>query len=335
VFVPGDFATIQAAIDAAPADSMRIVKLGAGTYPGPVAFNGKPVVLRGAGAAATRVSGTGGQSISVIRLEGEPAIAAVESLTVSGGTTGTNPPGTTFFFGGGIYALNSAARLRNCVLEGNRAGFGGGAYFRNCNGMVMSTQVRGNTTTTDGGGIQVFQGEMRLIDVAVEDNLCNSRGGGLHLVQGRQELLRVTVTGNRSSNIMGGVSWFAQGSPTSELTMTDCTVTGNSADIAQGGIGISESAGMVPALTLAGSTVCDNLPRPNIAGRWSDGGGNDVCDCPNDFNVDGQVNGADLSLVLSNWGPCTGPCPYDLNGDGVINGSDLASVLSSWGPCGG
>jgi hypothetical protein len=334
VFVPGDFATIQAAIDAAPTGEMRIVKLGAGTYPGPVAFNGKPVVLRGAGASATTVSGTAGQVVSVIRLNGEPAIAAVESLRVTGGLTGTNPSGTSFLVGGGIFAQDSAARLRNCVIEGNTAGFGGGAYFLNCTGMVMNTEFRGNSTTTDGGGVQANQGAMRFIDVTVTGNHCNSCGGGMHLVQGLPELLRVSVTGNSSDNLMGGVSWFAQGSPTAELTMTGCTVTGNAADFAQGDIGVTDSAGLVPSLTLAGTSVCSNLPRPNIAGRWNDEGGNVVCDCPSDVNLDGQVNGADLSLVLSNWGPCAGACLYDLNRDGVVNGSDLAAVLSNWGPCG-
>jgi hypothetical protein len=59
-----------------------------------------------------------------------------------------------------------------------------------------------------------------------------------------------------------------------------------------------------------------------------------VCDCPADLNLDGTVNGADLSLVLSSWGPCTGACLYDVNADGIINGSDLSKVLSAWGTCG-
>ena len=117
--------------------------------------------------------------------------------------------------------------------------------------------------------------------------------------------------------------------------MTSCTVTGNTASIAQGGIGITDSAGLVPSLALATSEVCANLPRPNITGRWTDNGGNDVCDCPPDLNLDGTVNGADLGLLLSNWGPCTGSCIYDQNADGMINGADLGLLLSSWGPCGG
>jgi len=54
--------------------------------------------------------------------------------------------------------------------------------------------------------------------------------------------------------------------------------------------------------------------------------------CPGDLNCDGVVNGADLLIMLSSWGPCAG-CPGDLNNDGVINGADLLIMLSSWGGC--
>lgn len=54
-----------------------------------------------------------------------------------------------------------------------------------------------------------------------------------------------------------------------------------------------------------------------------------IAPAPADFNGDGVVNGADLAVVLSNWGPNAGPA--DLTGDGVVNGSDLAALLASWG----
>ena len=57
--------------------------------------------------------------------------------------------------------------------------------------------------------------------------------------------------------------------------------------------------------------------------------------CSGDVNGDGVVNGNDLAIVLSSWGPCPGTvsCAGDINGDGMVNANDLAIVLSSWGPC--
>jgi len=51
--------------------------------------------------------------------------------------------------------------------------------------------------------------------------------------------------------------------------------------------------------------------------------------CSPDLNNDGVVNGADLALLLGQWGPSTGTCA-DLNFDGAVNGADLAILLGAW-----
>ena len=57
----------------------------------------------------------------------------------------------------------------------------------------------------------------------------------------------------------------------------------------------------------------------------------EVCRRPlPDFNGDGVVNAADLSVVLVNWGPCSGSCTADVTGDGIVDGVDLANVLNAW-----
>jgi len=58
------------------------------------------------------------------------------------------------------------------------------------------------------------------------------------------------------------------------------------------------------------------------------------CDpCPGDVNFDGQVNGADISVLLGFWGLTGKPNNADINGDGTVNGADLAELLGSWGEC--
>ena len=51
-----------------------------------------------------------------------------------------------------------------------------------------------------------------------------------------------------------------------------------------------------------------------------------------DITQDGQVNGADLTIVLALWGNCGGVpgCAADLNGDLIVDGVDLALLLSAW-----
>ena len=57
--------------------------------------------------------------------------------------------------------------------------------------------------------------------------------------------------------------------------------------------------------------------------------------CPCDLDHDSTVGGADIGLLLSNWGPCGSACLYDLNNDDKVNGGDLGLLLAGWGPCQG
>ncbi|MFO0875321.1 MAG: hypothetical protein U0575_15310 [Phycisphaerales bacterium] len=53
----------------------------------------------------------------------------------------------------------------------------------------------------------------------------------------------------------------------------------------------------------------------------------DACPATADLNGDGIVNGADLGILLGNWGNAG---VGDLNGDGVVNGADLGILLGAW-----
>jgi hypothetical protein len=55
-------------------------------------------------------------------------------------------------------------------------------------------------------------------------------------------------------------------------------------------------------------------------------------ECLGDLDDNGVVDGSDLLILLSEWGPCPG-CPSDLDGNGVVDGSDLLILLANWGPC--
>jgi len=52
-----------------------------------------------------------------------------------------------------------------------------------------------------------------------------------------------------------------------------------------------------------------------------------VSTLPGDVNGDGIVNGADLAVVLGNWGQGG---VGDINDDGIVDGADLAIVLGNW-----
>ncbi len=54
--------------------------------------------------------------------------------------------------------------------------------------------------------------------------------------------------------------------------------------------------------------------------------------CPGDTNADSQVSGADLSVLLSQFGQSVTPgSGADFNNDGFVNGSDLSVLLGNFG----
>ncbi len=84
--------------------------------------------------------------------------------------------------------------------------------------------------------------------------------------------------------------------------------------------------------------VCNNDPFCCEV-KWDTfcvNGANQLCTppcpgkCDGDLNADFAVDGADLGLLLSNWG--LAGCG-DINLDGSIDGADLGLMLSAWGSC--
>jgi hypothetical protein len=62
----------------------------------------------------------------------------------------------------------------------------------------------------------------------------------------------------------------------------------------------------------------------------------DVCEitCSDaDLYPSGVINGADLGILLSEWGPTTASTTSDIDGDGTVGGGDLGLLLSFWGDC--
>ena len=90
---------------------------------------------------------------------------------------------------------------------------------------------------------------------------------------------------------------------------------------------------------LVGTRACENTPD-QITGLYTCSGDQCVsalcsdCDtCPGDFGEDGEVGGADLAILLDQWG-CTGEdCTADLDGNGTVDGLDLMTILCNWGAC--
>ena len=60
----------------------------------------------------------------------------------------------------------------------------------------------------------------------------------------------------------------------------------------------------------------------------------EVLTCANaDLFRDSNINGADLGILLAQWGEANPQTVSDINRDGAVDGVDLGLLLSFWGPC--
>jgi hypothetical protein len=111
----------------------------------------------------------------------------------------------------------------------------------------------------------------------------------------------------------GGTVAGATGALTSTGLSTELTVTGiRPSDAGQYSVVFTNACGSVTSAPAA-VTVANN--------------------CPADLSGDGTVGGADLGLLLGQWGPAAAGTAADLNADGSVNGEDLGLLLGQWGPC--
>jgi hypothetical protein len=70
-----------------------------------------------------------------------------------------------------------------------------------------------------------------------------------------------------------------------------------------------------------------------IAGTYGRGAWRSEMPNVADITLDGAVTGADLGVLLGEWGPCTTTgwgCRSDLNQDGTVGGADLGLLLGQW-----
>ena len=205
-------------------------------------------------------------------------------------------------------------------------------------------------TILDGQGavlvLGVVYADLSVLENLVITNGYGDYGGGARFIASQNVVVRNCHFQDNHANWDGG---GLRMSLDTTLTLVDCEITGNTADHPTWP-GQSRGAGANVAggtLTLVRTQVCDNVessdPGRQIAGvNEGDLVGfgaciADICKgCVTtnlaDLNFDGSVDGADLGLMLSAWGVCSGgPCLADLNGDGLVNGADLGLLLVAFG----
>ena len=263
-----DYNSVQAGVNAAKAGDTLEVK---GTCVGNTSVD-KSVTLNGVTNKAFPGTPTldGGGAGTVLHItNGTTTVSALEITNGVGNTP--SPENQNRLVGGGIAITGdtAGARLLNSLVTGNSAPvFGGGIDVDDGTLELVNSTVSGNTAGGS-GGIDIDFATITLTNSTVSGNTSTGNAGGIWNFGGTLTLNSSIVSGNTAGGSGGGVRNEGGGT----LTLTGTTnITGNQAGTVGGGIrnfdpstvGASDWTGSVtgntpdqcsPTLTI-GSTTC-------------------------------------------------------------------------------
>ena len=263
--VPGDFATIQACIDAAVSGVDECV-VESGTYHETINFLGKGITLRSShGADVTIIDATGLGGSVVTCATGEGLDTVLDGFTITGGTED---------IGGGIRNYDSSPTVTHCIFRGNRALYGGGMDNTGASPTVTNCTFSANTASYYGGGMMNYSAKPTVTHCVFSGNTA-WRGGSFYNWGGSPTLTHCTLSKNTASLSGGGMNNYD-----SSPTVTNCILWGDIPDeivntnLSAPTMGSNDLQGGLPVGAIDGGGNIDQdpmfvrSPDPGPDGTW-------------------------------------------------------------------
>ncbi|MBC8395356.1 MAG: right-handed parallel beta-helix repeat-containing protein, partial [Candidatus Marinimicrobia bacterium] len=251
IYIPADYPTIQAGIDASSNGDTILVS--AGTYVENINFNGKNIVVQGEDRETTIIDGDqNGSVVTFFNAETEDAI--LSNFTISNGYGDTDE-------GGGIHVENSSPFLSNLIITSNNGYNGGGIWFRYSNSNIENINIFDNTGRQFGGGIWIQESEIELLNLEISNNI-SLEGGGIEISESTVYINDSEINNNISNEEGGGIYIWNN----SSLSLNDCLFLYNSATLDGGGIYSKYSN-----ITINNSTIANNTSDSSGGGIYIEG----------------------------------------------------------------
>jgi predicted outer membrane repeat protein len=162
--VPGDYPTIQAAIDAA--FNHDTVLVDDGTYTGPgnknLDFGGKSIVVKSDNTISTCIIDCQNEGRGCYFHSGENSHAILSGFTIVNGLAED---------GGAIYCAGSSPVVRQCVIRDNQAQRGGGIFCGENSGIsVENCTLTRNSASTGGSAVYFDSSDATVVNTIVVEN---------------------------------------------------------------------------------------------------------------------------------------------------------------------
>ena len=204
--VPGDYNTIQAAVDRAwDGDTVWVAD---GTYTGQgnhdIDFEGRAITVRSENGADNCVIDCLMEGRAFYFHTDEDANSVVSGFTISNGRTPANASPSVDFnahLGGGIHCVASSPTIANCNIVGCVATFwGGGLCIKDTsNEITVSNCSFSQNRAMWGGGISSRSvDDLTLENCVVANNMSAAGGGGIDIQEGTSTLKGCAIINNKT-----------------------------------------------------------------------------------------------------------------------------------------
>lgn len=248
VYIPDDFSTIQAGIDACTDGDTVIVR--DGTYTGngnrDIDYDGRAIVVMSEnGPEGTIIDCEGGwlnPHRGFLFQHGEDSNSVLKGFTITNGNIDTN--------GAGVYCDGSSPTIIDNIIRDNYARYyGGGIYCSNSSATISNNIIENNGADEKGGGIGCESASPHISDNRIAGNIGWVGGGGIYTsADSHLEIRDCMVAGNRAGDFGDGGGILCHGS----AEITDCVISGNETYYDAAGIYSSGS------ITVTRCTIIDN-----------------------------------------------------------------------------
>jgi len=219
--VPGDYPTIQDAINAA-VSGVDDIRVAPGTYHENIDFLGKQIDLHSTD--VNKPEDTiidGGRNGSVITFDNCGPGAKLRGFTIRNGQSD---------YGGGIECFDSSPTIANCIIEKNTAIFyGGGIDLDGSDALIVDCVIRNNIAAYGAGISSFYQNAPVINSCRIVNNYASEVGGGLHCLDSDPVLKNCLIVRNMVDNGVGGALYlYDSGARISNCTIADNTAASNS-----------------------------------------------------------------------------------------------------------